>query len=141
MERTSRSFVAFITGSAFTMLLAGCTFGLTENQLVGSWESRRGVRVSCIDIRADYTYSQKISANGVEELSTEATWELEPHYSDSLAVTFNSFHHIADDGSGIRYPAGYWLVVPEHKVPFGEPELVVSDDVHIVYTKRESPCE
>jgi hypothetical protein len=140
MDRAGRITISRLFACMVVVVLSGCNVGLEQRDVVGSWECRRGIRISCIDVRDDHTYTQVITVGGVQELSTTSTWGWELKPGDGMAIEFKGFHHIADDGSAIKRPPGYWLVVPERTVPFGKPKLSVSDDVSIEYTKLDAPC-
>lgn len=140
MDRTSRSALNALSTTVLIVALTGCETSLDRSEAIGSWECRRGARVSCIDIRDDNTYSQVITVNGVRELETTSAWDWELKAGDGMAISFNRFHHLADDGSEIKRPPGFWIVVPERTVPFGVPKLEVSDDISIAYTKRTTQC-
>ena len=96
--------------------------------------------MSCLDIRADHTYTQTISANGVKELSNTSVWTWGFKPGDDWAIDFEKFRHLADDGSSFSSSGGFWIVVPTRRNPFGTPKLSVSPDISIDYVKRETPC-
>jgi hypothetical protein len=123
------------------MLMAGCQTVMDKVEVVGSWECARGARVSCVDVRPDGSYTQTITAAGSKELSTSSTWTWELKSDEGMGILFKGFQHLHDRGEAADKPAGLWLVVPERRIPFGAPRLVVSDDEGIYYSKRSTPCE
>jgi hypothetical protein len=78
--------------------------------------------------------------NGVHEFSSSSTWSWERVADDGMGIACTGFHHIDDDGSGIKNPPGWWVVVPERSLIFGAARLVVFEDEGIEFTKRDSPC-
>lgn len=123
------------------MLMAGCRTAMDKHEVIGSWECARGSRVSCVDVRPEGSYAQTITAGGRKELSTSSTWTWESKPDEGMGILFRGFQHLNDRGEPSDKPAGLWLVVPERRIPFGAPRLVVSDDEGIYYTKRSTPCE
>jgi hypothetical protein len=122
-------------------LMVGCQTAMNKGEGIGSWECARGARVSCVDVQSNGTYTQTITAAGRKELSTSSTWTWESKPDEGMGILFKGFQHLNDRGEASDKPAGLWLVVPERRVPFGTPRLVVSDDEGIYYSKRSTPCE
>jgi hypothetical protein len=122
-------------------LIAGCRTAVDKGDVVGSWECRRGSRVSCVVVQPDGYYRQTISFAGRRELSASSTWTWELKPDEGMGILFKGFQHLNDRGEASDKPAGFWLVVPERRVPFGAPRLVVSDDEDIYYRKRSTACE
>jgi hypothetical protein len=121
-------------------LACGCQVAIDKGEVIGSWECTRGERISCVDVQPDGSYAQTITVAGRRELSTSSTWTWELKPDEGMGVLFKGFQHLNDRGEASDKPAGLWLVVPERRVPFGAPRLVVSDDEGIYYHKRSNPC-
>ncbi len=113
---------------------------LVRHEVIGSWECKRGPRISCIDIHDDGTYQQFISVNGVHEFSSSSDWTWDKSPGAEEGISFRKFYSLNRDGSAIRQQPGWWYVIPEGWLIGGTEEMVVFADEGIAFTKRKTPC-
>jgi len=104
---------------ALCALAVGCRASVGKSEVIGSWECRRGRRASCVDIQSTGSYTQTIAVSGRPELFTTSTWTWELKPDEGMGILFKGFQHLNDRGDASNKPAGFWLVVPERRVPFG----------------------
>jgi hypothetical protein len=129
---------SFFLSSLFC--LSACSVAAPETDLIGSYIANYGGEIATLMVRADYTYTHTVVANGrqiSEQVSTWKVTQLSSGWVSTTAVDFRDFFPVPSFGDVKKGKKGGW--VPEVDQSWlGQIRLCFDSDVGYCYVKHPS---